>query len=359
MFFLVFSAVYSPIIKSNAYVSLFLVFLLPLITFKLNLKNMSFIFFVIPSFVYCFLVASFSIYISVFNFLMLAIVFLSLGERHLILCIWLSLYFSASFLVLAICSFIFDGNVGVFLTVGRILIWDVLGVGVNANIIGLYSAVTIMLCLVLYNLFARGWGVNFTFISFITISIACLVLSGSRSAALFLFSFLLLCSIKSFKLIITLLVIVFFSSFIFDDAVYSLRIIDFSVGDSGRFEYYKDAYSLWRENGYLPLDDLVFIEKQIILDNLFLGAIIRYGPIFFVGLICFCVFLFYRLVSHKNNSLIFCNSLAFSSVILGFIESSFIGSIFLLLIVLICSKLSDGDRYEDGFYYYRPRNGRC
>lgn len=339
----IFLAVYAPVLKSNVFVTMGLIILFLLLPCSFNKTKLYFSFFLIPTFLFCLAFSAYSALFSVANMFVLSMVVFSLRQEQIIKCFWLCLYSSWSFIVIAIIHCIVDGTaISTFSMNGRILDWYVMGVNVNANLIGLYSALIVALCVICIYLDVER-RTNRLLLLFFCIPIAAIgfVLAGSRSAALFIIFFIVPLLVGNIRILASAVPSLLIIYCFFCDDLLELRAFDFFSGDSGRFQFYKDAYNLWIQKSFLPLNDKMLSENNIILDNLFLGAIFRYGIFMFIGVLFFCFFILYRLATTKNKKNLPCSSLAFSSVGLGFVESSFIGSFFLLLIVLMCSVLKE------------------
>lgn len=337
------AAVYAPVLKSNAYVTVALVLLLLTLPHSLNKMKVWFSLFLIPSFLFCLIFADSSVFLSVANIFLLSNVMLCLKQEQIEKGFWLCLSISLSFVFLAILSCIVDSSAIVnFSFSGRILTWKVLGGDVNANVIGLYSVLIVALYVICIN-FETNNNINRIVLSLICIPIAIIgfILPGSRSAALVLLFFILPLLVRNVKVMVLVLSILLGLYVTFGQDLLALRAFNFSGGDSGRLQYYKDAYNLWSDKGFVPLSDVMLIDNGIILDNLFLGSLFRYGIIFFIGVLIFCLYISYRLITCLNKFYLPVFSLAFSSVVLGAVESSFIGSFFLLLVVLMCMALQE------------------
>lgn len=209
----------------------------------------------------------------------------------------------------------------------RVLQWDIWGGQIQANVVGLYAAIGLILAsLIRLNIIVK--------IAMSALFITILFKSGSRSALLFLAAYYIPIAIsnkKYFALFLTaafsLLVFVLFSAYDFGKFSDN-RLL--STSDSGRLLFYYQSLELFVKNSYLPVDDFILESRRIILDSLYLSSLIRFGPILTLAIVLIII---RALTKYDPNNP--GNRLLLAVAILGIPESAVLGNTLLLAFTVI------------------------
>ena len=321
-------AILSPILNSNLWATAALLPLLLRVVLLKNLKQQSiYIFFILFSTI---LLQALGGALSNINYSLrllitvLALIHLTQNERDFFLKIS---FYSIGLIcaqLLTTSSTVSDVNL---LAGERVLEWDIWGGHIQANIVGLYAAIGLILAsLVRANTLVK--------LIMTTLLVTILFKSGSRSAMIFLVIYygpVAISNRKNFAIVlipaISLLLITLLIGYNFGQYADNRFL---STDDSGRFMFYYQSLELFAKNSYLPVDDSVLESRRIILDSLYLSSLIRFGPILMLAIISLIIRALSKYDPNNPSS-----RLLLAVAILGFPESAILGNTLLLALTII------------------------
>lgn len=348
--------VFSSVLQSYVYI---IVLVIPFVVIrcfnkvlKIFLIDLSFLFFFILSVPIGVVSGTFDNILTIFTSLAAILFIRSMRNREMVAVAKSIIVFLTVFIIMAVMSS--EVELAWFLNIisgGRVLYWNILGVELNANTVGMNSALLFLFTVAIKNYCLPNesyFSHKILYSLSLMIALCVLVLSGSRTAFIMCIAFYILkmCKFNFFSALVT---VSFFCLLIitYQHAEIDLRLINLSNGDSGRLSLWEQTWLLWVSGGGANISSQQLYENNIILDGLYVTLLFKYGVFSLLPYVIVFSFLLFGFFKTKDERVYCFFAFSMSLLLAGLAESNLLGisvSFFLFYLSLCFIQLSS--RYD-------------